>query len=172
MMKNPCFRSRLIATATPSFVSSPRYSQHTDQSVSRHEPTPASISLPVSQSQASQGDQKTYHTTRRPKRLRLTPKLIPIPLDIIHPIENDKAVATQRPLRTCIRQPPRLLLRTRRIVHRPRIVDIVVRGNDVYLVPGFRRGDCACFKESGLGFFQARGELVRAVGEARAGVAG
>lgn len=39
-------------------------------------------------------EEVTYNTAARPQRLSLTPKLIPVPLDIIHPIEDDKTVAS------------------------------------------------------------------------------
>lgn len=113
---------------------------------------------------------KTYNTTGRPQRLRLTPKLIPISLDIVHAVQNHKAVFAQHALSPGIRDPARLLLRARRIVHCPRVVDIIVRRDNVDLVLGLWRRVGG--EELGLGFLQRRGELVCAVGKPRAGVAG
>lgn len=102
-------------------------------------------------SRRENGKWETYNTTCRPKSLRLTPKLISIPLDIIHAVQNHKAVFAQHALCPGIRDPARLLLRARRIVHCPRVVDIIVRRDDVDLVFGLwgRVGG----EELSLGFF-------------------
>lgn len=46
-----------------------------------------------------------HNTARRRRRFRLAPKLIPPPLDIIHPVDNDDRVAAQRaahaPIHNC-----------------------------------------------------------------------
>lgn len=93
-------------------------------------------SQPASQCHPESNPARTYHTRGRPKLLRLAPKLIPIPLDIIHAVQNDYAVLAQRPPRTGIRYPPRLLLGARIVVDCPR-VRRVVRGDYVDFVGGF-----------------------------------
>ena len=47
-----------------------------------------------------------------------------------------------------------------------------MRRDNMDFVAWFRRGDCAGGEEVVLGFFEEGGELVGAVSEARAGVAG
>ena len=48
----------------------------------------------------------------------------------------------------------------------------IMRRDNMDFVAWFRRGDCAGGEEVVLGFFEEGGELVGAVSEARAGVAG
>ena len=104
-----------------------------------------------------------YHAARRSHSLRLTPKLIPISLDIIHPIQNHKCILPQHPLRSCIRNPPRHLLSPRVIVDAPWVRGIVCwyDGDFVAWAGGV---DCAGGEEVVLGFLEEGGDLGRAVG--------
>lgn len=56
-------------------------------------------------------EENTYHTTPGPHCLRLTIQLVPIPLDIIHPIIHYHRIPPQRPLHCRVRRCPRILLR-------------------------------------------------------------
>lgn len=142
----PCFRWKRSFS-----LSGPHCSQRTGQSAYQHEPSNQVSTYVLPIKKKKNGRWETYNTTCRPKSLRLTPELIPIPLDIIHSVQNHKAVFAQHALCPGIRDPARLLLRARRIVHCPRVVDIIVRRDDVDLVFGLwgRVGG----EELGLGFF-------------------
>ena len=68
---------------------------------------------------------ETYNTTRRPQRLRLTPQLIPIPLNIIHTVENHEAILSQHAARPRVRHTAGFLLRARMIIDYARAVFVM-----------------------------------------------
>ena len=144
-----------------------RCSRHIDQPGSQREPGIVSQLLTITTATTVE----THHTAPRPSSLRFTPQLIPKPFDIIHPIQNHKAILPQRASRSRIGSSAGHLLCARIIVHAPRMGSIV-RRDDVDFVALFGGGDCAGGEEVVLGLFEEGGELVGAVGEARAGVAG
>lgn len=158
---------RVSPSAQPVVSIEPRYSQHIDQPEFQREPGIVSQLLTTTTITTV----KTHHTAPRPSSLRLTPQLIPKPFDIIHPIQNHKAIFPQRASRSRIGSSAGHLLRARIIVHAPRMGSIM-RRDDVDFVAWFRGGDCAGGEEVVLGFFEEGGYLVGAVGEARTGVAG
>lgn len=98
----------------------------------------------------------TYNAASRPHSLRLTPKLIPIPLDIIHPIQNYKRIFPKRSFRPRIRNPARHLLRPRIIVDASWVRGIVC-WYDGYFVAGAGGIDGARGEELVLGFLEESG---------------
>lgn len=105
---------------------------------------------------------KPYHTTRRLQLIRLTIKLIPIPLDIIHPVQNHDTVLPQRAPGPGVRYPARLLFRSRIVVDSPRMRGVVGR-DDVDFIAGFE-GRGGVGEELVLGLVEGGLELVRSVG--------
>lgn len=112
-----------------------------------------------------------YHATCCSQCLRLTPQLITVSFDVVHSVENHEAVFAERALRPRICHAPCLLFCAGMVVNGSRMGGIMSRHN-VDLVAGFRGGESAGVEELGLGLFELRRELVGAVGEAGAGVAG
>ena len=113
----------------------------------------------------NRGGENAYNTAARSQRLSLAPKLIPIPLDVIHPVEDDDTVASEQAPGPRVGHPARLLLRARIVVHRARMIKIVVCGYDMDLVGCLCGRKHAGVEERLLGFLEGGGELVRAVGE-------
>lgn len=96
--------------------------------------------------------------------------MIPVPLDVVHAVEDDEAIAAEQTFGARVGDASGFLFGARIVVDGARVGGIV-RRNDVDLVAGFAGGNGAGVEEGGLRALQLGGELVGAVGQSRAGIA-
>ena len=82
---------------------------------------------------------KAYHTAGCIGSLGLAPQLIPPALDVVHPVQDDDAVAGQDALCPGVRDAAGFFLGAGMVIDVARMRS-VMRGNDLHLESRFQRG--------------------------------